>query len=421
MTVTPALLDAVEPLAARFVAAGHRLYLVGGVVRDQLLGRPLGARTDIDLTTDAEPPVIKELVRDLASAVWTQGERFGTIGCRIGGRDYEITTHRGEHYESHSRKPHVAYSDSIEDDLARRDFTVNAMAVAVPGGRLIDPYGGEADLSARRLRTPMAPEVSFADDPLRMLRAARFIAGYELVADAALLAAVRAMGARLEIVSVERRRDELEKLLQVADPRRGLEFLRVSGLAVHVVPGSVVLDLDDPAVVDRVCRVPPHRLVRLSALWLDPLPGAPARVRAALVALRASNDDVRRATRLTAGAVSIRTHDRPWSDAAVRRLAHATGDDLDDAIALAAADVAVDELCEARDALAARESLVDFTPALDGAEVMKVLGVGPGRAVGAALDFLTDVRLDAGVVSADEARARLATWWAEHSRRPDRR
>src|SRR5690606_16135745 len=240
-------------------------YLVGGIVRDQLLARPLRDDADIDLTTDARPPAIKALVAPLASAVWTQGERFGTIGCTIGGRSYEITTHRGEAYEPHSRKPVVAFADSITEDLSRRDFTVNAMAAEVPGGRLIDPFGGAADLSASRLATPLSPEASFGDDPLRMLRAARFIAGYGLDADGALVKAVRAMAERMSIGSAERRRDELDKLLTVDAPSRGLWFLVDTGLVAQVLSGFAARDLATVArAVDRVAALPVDRRLRLA-------------------------------------------------------------------------------------------------------------------------------------------------------------
>ena len=172
------VLAELRPLADRFVAAGHSVYLVGGTVRDLLLGRPIVG--DYDLTTDARPPEIKRLLADWADAIWTQGERFGTIGARRGDRSYEITTHRAEAYHADSRKPDVAFADAIESDLSRRDFTVNAMALALPDPHLIDPFDGAADLAAGRLRTPLSAAESFTDDPLRMLRAARFLAGYDL-------------------------------------------------------------------------------------------------------------------------------------------------------------------------------------------------------------------------------------------------
>ncbi|MDQ1445458.1 MAG: poly(A) polymerase, partial [Acidimicrobiaceae bacterium] len=233
-------------IGKRFEAAGRRLYLVGGVVRDVLLGVPRDGK-DLDFTTDARPDEIEALVRGWADAVWTQGKRFGTIGCRKGDVQLEITTHRAEVYTPDSRKPTVAFADAIEADLSRRDFTVNAMALRLPDTELIDPFGGVADLAARRLRTPLAPEESFSDDPLRMLRAARFVAGYALEPDAALVDAVKAMHGRLEIVSRERIRDELDKLMVVERPGAGLWFVVRTGLADEFLPELPGLALEqDP-------------------------------------------------------------------------------------------------------------------------------------------------------------------------------
>ena len=235
-SVTPAI-DAVAPVTRRFAAAGHRLYLVGGIVRDLLAGRPV-RRQDLDLTTDAEPPRVKELVSPVASSLWTQGERFGTIGCIVGGQDLEITTHRAEHYSGETRKPTVEFSDDVVADLSRRDFTINAIAIEVTSAapRLIDPFDGAGDLAAKVLRTPVDPVVSFSDDPLRMLRAARFVAGFQLRPVAELTAAVTDMGDRMSIVSRERVRDELVKLLALPDPTAGLEFLVDTGLLGIVLP-----------------------------------------------------------------------------------------------------------------------------------------------------------------------------------------
>ena len=239
------LLESMRPLAERFDAAGFKLYLVGGVVRDAVLGRPLFQ--DLDFTTDARPTETRALVEDWAESVWTQGERFGTIGFIKDGHRYEVTTHRGEAYSPDSRKPDVVFADAVEEDLARRDFTVNAMALSLPDARLIDPFGGVDDLAAHRLRTPLRPEESFSDDPLRMLRAARFLAGYDLVPDADLVDAVRALRGRLEIVSAERIRDELDKLLVVPKPGGGLWFLVETGLADEFLPELPALGLEqDP-------------------------------------------------------------------------------------------------------------------------------------------------------------------------------
>jgi poly(A) polymerase len=244
------LLDETSELAALFQKAGFRLYLVGGVVRDALLGR-LGPGAaldhDLDFTTDARPDDIEAVVAGWADALWLQGKRFGTIGLLKDGQRIEITTHRAEAYHPDSRKPDVKFADAIEADLSRRDFTVNAMALALPELQLIDPFDGISDLGAHRLRTPLSPEVSFTDDPLRMLRAGRFIAGYQLVPQPELVEAVTSLRHRLEIVSDERIRDELDKLMVTEDPSDGLWFLVNTGLAEEFLPELPALALEqDP-------------------------------------------------------------------------------------------------------------------------------------------------------------------------------
>ena len=464
--VTPdrfqATLDEVRPLADAFVAAGHRLYLVGGIVRDRFLGKELSPDSDIDLTTDARPEAIAAIVRPLASAVWDQGARFGTIGCRIGGRAYEITTHRAEAYTVDSRKPEVSFADAIEADLARRDFTVNAMALAVPEPRLIDPHGGAADLAAGRLRTPLAPEESFSDDPLRMMRAARFIAG-GLEPDDDLVAAVVAMAPRLEIVSAERIRDELDKLIVVDDPAAGLWFLNDTGLAEQFLPELPAMRLEmDPihrhkdvlahsiAVVGNVRARrddgTPNRITRLAALFHDV--GKPktrsfdkgasgvsfhhhevvgARMtRERMQALKYSKDDVEAVTSLVHLHLRFHTYRLGWTDSAVRRFVRDAGPLLSELIELTRCDCTtrnqrkaqvlsrrMDEL-EARIAeLEAEEELKSIRPDLDGQAVMAHLDLPPGPDVGRALGFLLELRLEEGPLGPDEARQRLSAWWAE--------
>jgi len=463
--VTPdrfqATLAEVGPLAEAFVAAGHRLYLVGGIVRDRFLGLEATPGDDIDLTTDARPDEILRLVRPLADATWEQGARFGTIGCRIGGRAFEITTHRAEAYASDSRKPVVDYSDDVEADLARRDFTVNAMALEVPEPRLVDPFDGATDLAAGRLRTPLAPEVSFSDDPLRMMRAARFIAGYGLDPDPALVAAVHEMAPRLDIVSAERIRDELDKLIVVDDPSAGLWFLHDTGLAERFLPELPRMRLEqDPihrhkdvlahtiAVVAKVRpRLPdgtPNRITRLAALFHDV--GKPktrsyakgkgvtfhhhevvgARMtRERMQALRYSKDDVEAVTRLVELHLRFHTYRLGWTDSAVRRFVRDAGPLLSELIELTRCDCTtrnqrkaqtlsrrMDEL-EARIAeLEAEEELRAMRPDLDGQAVMDRLGIPPGRAVGEALAFLLDLRMEEGPLGPEEAGRRLDAWWA---------
>ncbi|MGH9122115.1 MAG: CCA tRNA nucleotidyltransferase, partial [Acidimicrobiales bacterium] len=240
------LLEETLSLAERFRAGGYHLYLVGGVVRDAVLDR-LQPDGDLDFTTDARPDEIEAVVAGWADAVWDQGKRFGTVGVAKAGRRMEITTHRAEAYHPDSRRPEVAFATAVEADLERRDFTVNAMALSLPQLELVDPFGGVNDLAGGILRTPLAPEVSFSDDPLRMLRAARFIAGYALTPVPELVEAVSSMRARLEIVSEERVRDELDKLVVTARPDEGLLFCVQTGLAEEFLPELPALALEqDP-------------------------------------------------------------------------------------------------------------------------------------------------------------------------------
>jgi poly(A) polymerase len=450
------VLDEVAPLATAFATAGHRLYLVGGIVRDQLLGRPLADDADIDLTTDATPAEIKRVVGPLASSVWTQGERFGTIGVLVGERVVEITTHRAESYSPESRKPEVAFGTNIEDDLARRDFTVNAMALALPEPELIDPFGGAADLAANRLRTPLAPEVSFTDDPLRMLRAARFLSGYGLEPDAALVAAVKANAHRLEIVSAERIRDELDKLLIVEDPSAGLWFIVDTGLADIFLPELAAMRLEQDPIhhhkdvlahtIAVTAKTQPERLVRLAALLHDV--GKPktrsfvdggvtfhhhevvgARIaRDRMHALKYSNDDTEIIRNLVYLHLRFHTYRLGWTDAAVRRFVRDAGDQLERLIELTRCDCTtrnkrkaatlsrrMDELEERIAVLGEQEALAAIRPDLDGRQVMDHLGVGPGPHVGQALEHLLELRLDEGPLGQDEAFGRLDQWWAERS------
>ena len=228
-------LDAVvADLASGFADAGHRIFLVGGVVRDLLLDRGVG--NDVDITTDALPDRIRVLLAPLADSLWDQGARFGTIGARIGDTLVEVTTHRAERYHVDSRKPEVDFSTAVEDDLSRRDFTVNAMAIELPEWELIDPFAGQADLAGGVLQTPIDPAASFTDDPLRMLRAARFSAGYGLDPTDALRDAMTTYADRLDIVSRERIAEEMRKLWSIASPGPGLRLLWATGVLHRILP-----------------------------------------------------------------------------------------------------------------------------------------------------------------------------------------
>ncbi|HUD70273.1 MAG TPA: CCA tRNA nucleotidyltransferase [Acidimicrobiales bacterium] len=447
------LLAAAEPIAAAFAGADRRLYLVGGSVRDALVGDVDLDGIDLDLTTDARPEEILALLRGVAEQIWEQGRSFGTIGARVNGRAFEITTHRAEVYRSDSRKPTVTYGDDVEVDLSRRDFTINAMALDLESLRLVDPFGGAVDLAQRRLATPLDPEVSFGDDPLRMLRAARFIARFDLVADESLVQAARELAPRLQIVSSERIRDELDKMLMVEVPSVALWFVVRTGLSSQFLPELDALALEqDPihrhkdvlahtlAVVDKTSA---DRLLRLSALFHDV--GKPKTrafgpdgvnfhhhevvgARMTMVRmneLRYPTDDVGTVSRLVELHLRFHTYKMGWTDRAVRRYVRDAGEHLARLNELTRCDCTtrnakratelgarMDEL-EARIAdLSAREELDAMRPELDGEAVMARLGIAPGRAVGEALEFLLDLRLDEGLVGADEAARRLDEWWS---------
>ena len=465
------VLAEIAPIAERFAAAGHRLYLVGGSVRDLMLDVDTD-EIDLDFTTDARPEEIKSVIAGSVDAMWTQGERFGTIGAKRDGRTYEITTFRAEAYVDASRKPEVTFAHEVETDLSRRDFTINAMAMEITGDglpALVDPHGGAVDLVQRVLRTPLGPEVSFSDDPLRMLRAARFIARLDLTPTPELVAAVESMRARMEIVSPERIRDEFDKLMVVDHPAAGLWFLHDTALADEFLPELSMMRLEhDPihrhkdvlshtiAVVENVR--PPHeqadrrppfdfRLVRLAALFHDV--GKPrtrsyvkgkgttfhhhdvvgARMtRKRMTALRYSNEDIDAVTELVALHLRFHTYRLGWSDSAVRRYVRDAGDLLSELNVLTRCDCTtrnerkarqlsarMDDLEARIEELAEAEELAAIRPELDGSDVMEVLGIEPGRAVGEALAFLLEIRLDEGLIGRDEARARLLEWWEQRS------
>jgi poly(A) polymerase len=453
------LVQATGDLSERFRSAGHSLYLVGGSVRDAIVGEGAaspGSGHDLDFTTDARPDEIEAILRGWADAVWTQGKRFGTIGARRGGQTYEITTHRAEVYRPDSRKPEVAFGDVVEDDLSRRDFTINAMALRLPELELVDPFGGLADLSARRLRTPLGPEVSFSDDPLRMLRAARFLAQFDLEPAPELVEAVRSGHQRLSIVSAERIRDELDKIMVLPEPSTALWFVVRTGLADEFLPELPGLALEqDPihrhkdvlahtlAVVD---KTQPDRLLRLAALFHDV--GKPrtrafgeegvtfhhhevvgARMtRARMTALRYPNDEIEVVVDLVNLHLRFHTYRLGWTDRAVRRYVRDAGPLLDRLNELTRCDCTtrnankaralgrrMDELEARIAALREQEELDAIRPDLNGDQVMNQLGIGPGREVGRALEYLLELRLEEGPLGEDEARRRLDEWWKEQA------
>jgi tRNA adenylyltransferase len=456
----------VARLAGAFADGGHELSLVGGPVRDALLGRPVH---DLDFTTDARPDRILQLVKPIADAWWEIGRAFGTIGALIDGETVEITTYRTDSYDGETRKPEVEFGDTLSGDLVRRDFTVNALALRLPDVVLVDPAGGVDDLMARALRTPITPEVSFGDDPLRMLRAARFAAQLDFAVSDDTVAAMQEMAGRLEIVSAERIRDELVKLLSSDHPRAGIRLLVDTGLADRVLPEipALRLEIDEHhhhkdvyehtlTVVDQAIdyereRHPgaaPDVVLRLAALLHDIGKPATRRLepggavsfhhhdivgaklaRKRLRALRFDNETIAAVSRLVELHLRFFGYaDGAWTDSAVRRYVRDAGDQLERLHELTRADVttrnrrkadrlgfAYDDLEHRISALQQQEELDAVRPDLDGTDVMRILGVRPGPEVGRAMKYLLDLRLDEGPLGAEEAERRLRAWHAAPS------
>ena len=447
--ISSELLATVRPLVDRFHDAGRQLFLVGGIVRDEFLSGGSRSWTDIDLATDARPEETKRIVAPIADAVWTQGERFGTIGCRVAGELIEITTFRGEAYELSSRKPLVVFEQALESDLARRDFTINAMAADAATGELHDPFDGRADLVARRLRTPLGADTSFGDDPLRMLRAARFLARFALKADDDIIEAIERQRGRLVIVSAERVRDELHKLLAVDDPTRGLRFLFDHRLLDRWLPElsesiAAVHGRDRERTLAVVAACSPTTVVRLAALFLDMVPDdaagahevlSAARAATRLRELRHATDDIDSVCTLIALHHRLDQAGEDWTAPAVRRVLLDAGELIEQLVVLSRAHAsAYDDDPAARQAVASIEAFVrardllgetaaDVVPELDGAEIMAILGIASGPAVGAARVFLRELRIEQGPLGRDRVAEALRVWWAaaDGSREPDRR
>jgi len=453
----------VSRLAEAFSGAGYELALVGGPVRDAFLGRDV---SDLDFTTNATPDEIVELVHPVAEAHWDVGRAFGTIGARIEGHVVEITTYRSDTYDGQTRKPAVAFGSTLEGDLVRRDFTVNSLALRLPALVLVDPSNGMDDLLAGRLTTPGPPESSFGDDPLRMMRAARFASQLGFAVDAPTRKAMAALASRISIVSAERVRDELSKLLCTDAPRTGLELLTDTGLAARVLPEfpALRLEVDEHhphkdvyehslTVLDQAIELererhpggPPDLVLRLAALLHDI--GKPATKRTEpggvvtfhhhdVVGAKLAAKRLRelRYDKETIAAVSrlIELHLRffgysegAWTDSAVRRYVRDAGDQLERLHILTRADVttrnrrksdrlafAYDDLEQRIETLAEEEGRAAIRPDLDGEQIMAVLGLKPGPSVGRAYRYLLELRLDEGPLGEDEARRRLEEWWA---------
>jgi poly(A) polymerase len=452
---------AVAAIGRLFARRGHEIALVGGPVRDVFLGEQPG---DLDLTTDATPEQVQEIVRGWADAVWTVGVAYGTVGLRKGSHVFEITTYRSEQYRADSRKPGVRYGRSLEEDLSRRDFTVNAMAARLPGYELVDPFGGLDDLRARVLRTPARPEDSFSDDPLRILRAARFAAKLGFTVDAGVRAAMTAQAPRLEIVSAERISAELTKLMLAPDPATGIDLLVRTGVADQVLPEVAKLRMEADehhrhkdvyqhslTVLRQAVELEPRYgldgdlTVRLAALLHDigkpatrellpdgrvafhhhEVVGAKLAARR-LAALRFPNDVARDTAKLVE--LHLRFHGYglgEWTDSAVRRYVRDAGPLLTRLHVLTRADCTTrnrakaERLARAYDSLeqriaelSAQEELARIRPELDGHEIMRILGLPPGPLVGQAYDFLLELRIEQGELGRERAAQELLGWAA---------
>jgi poly(A) polymerase len=454
-----------DELGRLFAAAGHELHLVGGSVRDALLGR-LGE--DLDFCTDARPERVLELVRPWAEAVWDVGIEFGTVGAAKSGLRLEITTYRADAYDRVTRNPVVRYGESLADDLVRRDFTVNAMAVSLPDHRFADPYGGLTDLATAVLRTPGTPQESFGDDPLRMLRAARFVSQLRFRPAPEVVAAMRDMAGEIQRITAERVRDELNKLLCGADPVAGLRLLVETGLADHVLPElpGMRLEIDEHAqhkdVYEHSLTVlrqaialeegGPDPVLRWAALLHD-IGKPPTRraepggkvsfhhhevvgakmARKRLRALRFPKDFTEQVADLVF--LHLRFHGfgrGEWTDSAVRRYVTDAGDMLPRLHKLVRSDCTTrnrrkaarlaadyDDLESRIEVIRAREDLDRVRPDLDGNAIMELLGVPPGPIVGRAWKHLKELRLDRGPLTRAEAEAELVRWAAVELRTPD--
>jgi poly(A) polymerase len=458
--------DLLKELGEIFSKNGFEISLVGGPVRDAVLGK---AVKDLDLTTNAKPEEIQKCLKGWANSIWDVGIKFGTVGAKAKDYVFEITTYRTEQYEDTSRKPSVEFGKTLEEDLARRDFTINAMALRLPSFELVDIYNGLTDLNNKILRTPLDAQISFSEDPLRMLRAARFMSKLDLKPQADLVEAMKTLADRLKIVSMERINDEFNKLLLTDKPRPGIELLVETGVAEHFLPElpALKLEIDEHhhhkdvyqhslTVLDQVIdlenkhqpQIEADLVLRIAALLHDI--GKPktrkfegegrvsfhhhevvgARLaKKRLEKLRYSNEIIEQVCLLIE--LHLRFHgygDGKWTDSAVRRYVRDAEEQLIRLHKLTRADCttrndakaeklrnAYNDLEQRIVELSKKEELKSMRPELDGAEIMKVLGIKPGPEVGKAYQFLLDLRLDKGIIGIEKATEELKTWWAKNS------
>ena len=403
------LRDLVSPITGRFVQEKHTLFLVGGVVRDVLMNKNIES-PDLDLTTNATPDQIRALVEPVADAVWLQGERFGTIGLRIGEIRMEITTHRSESYISSSRKPSVTFSLNLEDDLSRRDFTVNAMAFEVDSGIFFDPFNGRSDLENKILRTPLAPDKSFNDDPLRMLRAARFLAGYDLQPVQEIVDTAKDLADRILIVSAERIREEFLKLLSLENPTKGFDFLE----KVHLLPKifSFESNLDHNNFDKIFSLLPPDDPVTRLSIFFKGL--SKNEVKESLKRLKMSREEKRRIETTVdfLNVLSSGPKSEKWTNEELRRLIDLNQLSVETSISIIqASNSNIKEFLSSLEILRSTEDLISFEPLLTAQELMDLLNIEPGPLVGEILSWLKEIHLRDGTISIDEEKKMVLKHW----------
>ena len=410
------IIQQVDEVRRAFESAGKKIYLVGGIVRD-LYGNATNIQNlDIDLTTNATPEEIKAIIKPIADNLWLSGEKFGTIGAHVNGKTIEITTHRSESYLSDSRKPIVEFSQQIEEDLSRRDFTVNSMAIDLSSKELIDPFNGQKDFADGVLRTPLNPDISFSEDPLRMLRAARFTCRFELTPTKKMVQSMKALAPRLEIVSPERIREEFDKFLEVRNPEPGFKLILKTKIYKLFLP-----EINDKENIRKNCgykslsQLPIDPLVRLAALLLNT---SAKECEYRMKKLKYSNERISQTKLLIQSTKTIEA--KPIDNESYRKWYFQTADLRDKAIELAKINKKLKKIISEmeRTKTSLEHELHDFSVPLTGAEIMELLKIQEGPEVGEALQYLQEIRFQKGPITQGEAEKAIRNWWDEEKTVP---
>ena len=410
------IIQQVDEVRRTFESSGKKIYLVGGIVRD-LYGNATNIQNlDIDLTTNATPEEIKAIIKPIADNLWLSGEKFGTIGAHVNGKTIEITTHRSESYLSDSRKPIVEFSQQIEEDLSRRDFTVNSMAIDLSSKELIDPFNGQKDFADGVLRTPLNPDISFSEDPLRMLRAARFTCRFELTPTKKMVQSMKALAPRLEIVSPERIREEFDKFLEVRNPEPGFKLLLKTKIYKLFLP-----EINDKENIRKnggyrsLSQLPIDPLVRLAALLLNT---SAKECEYRMKKLKYSNERISQTQLLIQSTKTIET--KPIDNESYRKWYFQTADLRDTAIELAKINKKLKKIISEmeRTKISLEHELHDFSVPLTGAEIMELLKIQEGPEVGEALQYLQEIRFQKGPITQGEAEKAIRNWWDEEKTVP---